>query len=188
MTNPHNRWDDERTLCAVQLCPFFVEHNPAFADSTPEFPIAPLMHLVDDDHEHLDDHEPQWGVTRTLRYWHDHGPEYVRERFVEHPPARVLYAAVIEWPIDLADVEPALILAGDEQERDREIAAEIRGLAADLVDPDWRDAIHSTDSDHWRDWIEPLEATRYGDPLVTLYQQAATREGDSARITAHGKD
>lgn len=85
----------------------------------------------------------------------------------------MIYAAVIEWPEDLADRDPALILARSINERAAGIAAEIQDTADAMTDPDWRDALAGTDaSDDWPD--EALAATRYGSPFVTLYEEEFT--------------
>jgi hypothetical protein len=83
--------------------------------------------------------------------------------------AITIYAAVIEWPGVLADRAPGLVLARTTDERDEKIGAEIRATADAMSDSEWRDAIAQTDSDHWADWLEPLEQTTYDSPIVTDY-------------------
>lgn len=77
------------TLCAGQLengdpCPFFIDENPAYKDTTPEFPLAEFTHLHrgDDEDEAKDDHEPVPGEVHTLDWWQAYGPARVKERFV----------------------------------------------------------------------------------------------------------
>ena len=90
------------------------------------------------------------------------------------PPTRItIYAAVIEWPSWMSDADPALILARSESERDKQIAEEIAETARALAEPDWRDAINANsnaEGGNWRDWLDPLDATSYGQPFVTTYE------------------
>lgn len=88
----------------------------------------------------------------------------------ERAASRV-YAAVIEWPHDIADRDPALILARSLSERAAGIIAEIREVADLLTDPEWRGALADIDSTEWPDWVDALELTRYGSPFVTEYER-----------------
>lgn len=117
------------------------------------------------------------------------GPYYVGEMAVEvekvreilddaapAAPASVLtlYAAVIEWPGDLADRAPGLVLARTPEERSEKIGAEIRATADAMSDSEWRDAITEADSEHWADWLDALEKTSYDSPIVTDYIEEVT--------------
>jgi hypothetical protein len=90
------------TLCAVEGCPFFVDDNSAYQDSTPEFPIAPYIHLTRGDaaDDARDDHEPVPGETHELDWWKEHGPDRVRERFIEQPRPRQLTLSPTPLPDD----------------------------------------------------------------------------------------
>lgn len=86
--------DDEviYALCSGHLengdpCPFFVDANSAFRDSTPEHPLAEFIHLTrgDASDNELDDHEPIPGEMHELSWWREHGPDRVKERFTEVP-------------------------------------------------------------------------------------------------------
>ncbi|WP_406245856.1 hypothetical protein ACI7YT_12510 [Microbacterium sp. M] len=92
-------------------------------------------------------------------------------RVPEHALPAKIYAAVIEWPEPLSDASPGLILARSESERDAAIYLEILETADALTEPDWREAIAATNSTDWRDWIEPLELTPYGNPFITNYER-----------------
>lgn len=82
-----------------------------------------------------------------------------------------IYAAVIEWPGELADADTRLILAVDESDRDVQIAEELRDMAASLTDPQWRNAIANADGVPWLGLVEMLEETEYNSPFVSLYTQ-----------------
>lgn len=80
-----------------------------------------------------------------------------------------VYAAVIEWPGESED--PTLVLASSQEARAAEIAAEIRETADMFTDSDWVDAIASTGTDEWAEWLDALDATRHGRPWVSLYER-----------------
>lgn len=63
-------------------CPFFVEVNSNHELDGDN--IAPWIHLTrgDEADESLDDHEAVPGEVHPLSYWREHGPERVKERFV----------------------------------------------------------------------------------------------------------
>ncbi|RBO73518.1 hypothetical protein [Microbacterium sp. H6] len=82
-----------------------------------------------------------------------------------------VYAAVIEWPEEIADRDPALILAHSMGERAAGVVAEIREVSDLLTDPEWRAALADIDSMEWPDCTDALEATRYGSPFVTTYER-----------------
>lgn len=82
-----------------------------------------------------------------------------------------VYAAVIEWPADIADRAPGLILARSMKERAAGIVAEIRKVADLLTDPQWREALAGVDGTTWDDCTEALENTRYGSPFITIYER-----------------
>lgn len=83
----------------------------------------------------------------------------------------MIFAAVIEWPEDLADRDPALILAHSINERAAGIAAEIRDTADAMTEPDWRDALVDMDGTEWADRADALENTSYGSPFISLYEK-----------------
>lgn len=66
-------------------CHLFVEKNPSYEDSTPDFPIAEYLHLHrGDENDNLIDesHEPKpSGMIHDLDYWKKFGPEEMKERF-----------------------------------------------------------------------------------------------------------
>lgn len=82
-----------------------------------------------------------------------------------------VYAAVIEWPEDISDRDPSLILTRSPSERAAGVVAEIREVADLLTDPEWRAALADIDGMDWPDCIDALELTRYGSPFVTTYER-----------------
>lgn len=82
-----------------------------------------------------------------------------------------LYAAVIEWPYEIADRDPALILTRSIEDRATEIIAELREVADALTDDDWRTALAGVEGDEWADQLEALAGTRYGAPFITLHEK-----------------
>lgn len=120
-----------------------------------------------------------WERTRKMRPWE---LRWMREGRAlpgykagpEPKPATTVYAAVIEWPEDLADRDPALILARSIDERAVGIAAEIQDTADAMTDPDWRDALVDLDGTEWANCADALENTVYGSPFITLYEKELT--------------
>lgn len=85
-----------------------------------------------------------------------------------------LHCAVIEWPSLLEPIDPALIVARTEAERDEQIADEIIETARALASAEWREAIDANsaaEGNNWADWLDPLAETSYGQPYVTTYEK-----------------
>lgn len=82
-----------------------------------------------------------------------------------------IHAAIIEWPSELADADPRLVLALDDNDLSVKIAEELRSMAEMLTDPQWRNAIANADGAPWPELLEMLEETEYSSPYVSTYER-----------------
>lgn len=82
-----------------------------------------------------------------------------------------IYAAVIEWPSNIAH-DPDLILARSMKERAAQVTAALRSMADALTYPQWRDALNAASPDaEWPDLLDALDQTPHGGPFITTHEK-----------------